>query len=125
MAKVRINADAFARLIEAIADRPRSYKAIAEETGLHYTTVRDYVNALHKRQQVHIAGYGADARGYNTIPLFGRGFGIDAKPAAMSSAERKRKQRTKEYAAAGKPPPKVRLPKRAVNSVFALGEKVK
>ena len=126
--RLRINADAFARLVGAIAERPRSYPQIAEITGLHDTTIREYVKALHHHKQVHVAARAPDRAGRLIVPMFLLGFGIDvppAKHAPMTAAERKRKQRSREYAAAGKPPPKIRLSKRAVNSVFALGEKVK
>lgn len=126
MPRVRVNADAFARLIAAVAERPRSYKTIGEESGLHYTTVRDYINALHKHKQVHIAGWEKDARGISTIPLFLLGFGIDVPPPKMDAATRKRLQRTRENAKVGKPPSRPRKSTRPViNSVFALGDKAK
>jgi hypothetical protein len=125
MPKVRINADAFARLIEAVAERPRSYKTLAEETGLHYTTVRDYINALHRRQQVHVAAMAADSQGRLRVPMWLLGFGKDVKPTKSKTAtERKREQRAKEYAQRGKPPRPWRRGKGPViNSVFALGDK--
>jgi hypothetical protein len=119
MSKVRVNADAYARLVAAVAERPRSYKTIAEETGLHYTTVRDYINALHRHKQVHIAGWEKDVRGQRRVPLFLLGFGIDAAPERMTMAERQRAHRAREKTGTARPPTR-RSTRPIINSVFAL-----
>lgn len=126
MARLGVNVDAFARLIAAIAERPRSYKSIAEETGLHYNTVRRCIQALKRHKQVHIDRWEKDLRGQWRIALFSLGFGVDAEIPRKSAAERKRDERTRQYVAIGKPPSRPRRPKRLPpNSVFALGDRAK
>lgn len=126
MPRFRVTADAFARLVAAVAERPRSYKSIEEETGLHYTTVRDYINALHRHQQVHIAGWEKDTRGQWRVAQFALGFGIDAVPPRMDAAARQRAKRTRDNAKVGKPPSRPRKSTRPIiNSVFALGGRTK
>lgn len=126
MARLRVTVDAFARLIAAVAERPRSYKNIEEETGLHYDTVRSCIKALKHHKQVHIDRWEKDSRGRWRIAMFVLGFGVDAEIPRKSAAERKRDQRTRQYVAVGKPPSRPRKPKRLPpNSVFQLGDRAK
>jgi hypothetical protein len=118
MGRFKINADAFARLVELLGERPRTFATLSELTGLHYTTVRDYVNALHRRRQVHIASWAKDTRGRNCVRMYALGFGKDAPRVKLSDAERMRNHRARKAEQQGKPRPQ----KRAIaNSVFALG----
>lgn len=112
----KVNADAFARLIEHLAERPRSYRTLAELTGLNYQTVRGYVAALHRRKQVHIAAWMPDSRGRYRVAMFVLGFGQDVTQPVKTPAQRVKEHRERKRT--GSPRPR-RLPP---NSVFALGE---
>ena len=46
MAIVKVNAMSYAKLLKELHDGPFSFVELAENTGLHYHTVREYVNAI-------------------------------------------------------------------------------
>lgn len=120
---LKVNADAYARLIGFLSeDRPRSYVDLADLTGLHYVTVRDYVNALRKHRQVRVAAWARDTRNQFRVPLFILGAGPDAARPRMTPAQRQQALRDRQRVAAGKPlaPYTPRPRKVLVNSVFSL-----
>lgn len=112
----KVNADAFARLVEYLAERPRSCQTLSELTGLHYRTVLDYVDALHRRRQIHIAAWMPDSRGCYTIAMYVLGFGQDAAQPVKTPAQRMKAYRERKRSVSPRPK---RLPP---NSVFALGQ---
>jgi DNA-binding IclR family transcriptional regulator len=120
---LKVNADAYARLIGFLSeDRPRGYSDLVDLTGLHYTTVRDYVNALRRHRQVYVARWMPDSRNQFRIPMFLLGHADDAVRPRMTAAQRQQSHRARERAAAGLPPKSYnpRPKKLPVNSVFAL-----
>ena len=68
---------------------------LAEETGLHYVTVRDYCKELHKVRAVHIARFEPDAHGRHTIKVYKLGSGHDARRIRMTGAQRQARSRLK------------------------------
>lgn len=67
---MKINAHCYALIIGCLMDRPHSTKEMAEVSGLHVQTARDYVNALYNIKRVHIADWDQDNRGRDCIPMF-------------------------------------------------------
>lgn len=82
----------YAYLLQALSVQARTYRELAEITGLHHHTVRDYVNALHKVRVVCIAGW--TERGYRqgASALFALNSSLQArdahKPPPLTRAER-------------------------------------
>lgn len=97
---LKINAFHFAKLIKELRDGPYSYQEMAEHTGLHYTTVREYVNALRKEREVHIACWDKDSRGRDNTAQWLLGPGVDKKRRAMTHVERSARYRLKRKAMA-------------------------
>ena len=98
MAQIKINALSFAKLIKLMDERPRSKPQLAELTGLHIWTVRNYVDALHKERMAHIVRWEKDSMGRDVTAIYSLGFGVDVPRAAKSGAQkaRERRQRAKE-----------------------------
>jgi DNA-binding NarL/FixJ family response regulator len=95
----RVNAIAFAEMISALSDGGTP-KEIAEQTGLSLNTVYDYVNALHKRGQIHISGWVQDTAGKTRARNFKLGAKTDAKKTPVSKVEATRRWRQKRAARA-------------------------
>ena len=90
---IKVSAITYARLIEAMIDGDLTCRELAEETGLHYVTVLQYVRELHKVGAVHVAYYELDNRGRATTRVFKLGRGKDAKRAPKTSAQRQQQSR--------------------------------
>jgi predicted ArsR family transcriptional regulator len=97
---IKVNALHYAKLIAELLDGPWSYQEMAEHTGLHYHTVRDYVNALRKEQLVHIAYWGDDNIGRCSVPHFLFGKKTDVKRTKLSAAQRSKNYRDRKKAQA-------------------------
>lgn len=93
---MKVNAMAYAHLIKAMMPGDLTMHELAEETGLHYQTVRDYVNAMHKAGVAHITRFDPDSRGRHTVKIFQLGEGKDAKRIRMTQAERQQAHRARE-----------------------------
>ena len=94
MTASRINAIAFAELICALADGG-SFEEIAEHSGWSLRVVYGYVNALHKRGQVHIESWAPDRAGRMCVKVFKLGPGKDARKKRVSPTESCRRWRQK------------------------------
>lgn len=97
----KYNARFNAKLIEALIVGDMTYDELAEETGLHYTTVREYVNAMLDLRVVRISAWDRDAQGRANIRLFSfnpKGL-PDAPRVASSSVARTRAYRKRKRAA--------------------------
>lgn len=96
--QIKVNAMSYAKLIRLMSERPRSKPQLAELTGLHVWTVRNYVDALHKERVAHVVRWEKDSLGRDVTAVYSLGFGVDvprqAKPAAQKARERR--QRLKE-----------------------------
>lgn len=97
MAQIKVNAMSYAKLVRELHDGPFSFAELAENTGLHYHTVRDYVNQLHKERLVYVADWEKDRLGRDCKPLWS--FGIDRKDkrrAKLTAKERQQRHRAKK-----------------------------
>ena len=61
---MKVNAMAFADLMHALVYRHVTAREIADQTGVHYVTVLDYLRQLHKRRVIVISGWRKDGNGY-------------------------------------------------------------
>ena len=51
---IKVNAMAYAHLVELMLDGTHSCQELARATGLHYVTVLDYTRAMHRAGAAHI-----------------------------------------------------------------------
>ncbi len=96
MAIIKVNAMSYAKLLRELHDGPFSFQELADNTGLHYHTVREYVNALHREHLVHIALWEKDRLGRDCKPLWAYGQSRDKKRERMTQAERQERHRAKK-----------------------------
>lgn len=96
MAQLKVNAMSYAKLVKELHDGPYSFAELAENIGLHYHTVRDYVNAMHREGLVHIVSWDKDSYGRDCKPLWTFGPGKDKRRARMTQAERQQRHRAKK-----------------------------
>ena len=90
--KVPVNHYTLLNLIEALQNGVYSMTELAEESGLHYHTVRNFCKLAHARKMIQICMWEKDTRGRDMIKIFKWGKGTDAKRTKISS-----KDRTKAY----------------------------
>lgn len=93
---IKVNALSYAKLLRELHEGPYSFAELAENTGLHYHTIRDYVNALHRERLVHIFAWDKDSYGRDCKPLWIYGQGRDKKRERMTQAERQQRHRSKK-----------------------------
>lgn len=93
---VKTNAASYAALVFFLLDGTRTQRELAEETGLHYITVGQHLNALHKAGATHITLWEKDSRGRDSIPIYVIGKGKDAKRAKLTPTERQARHRAKK-----------------------------
>ena len=91
----KLNAMTQAKLIRLLWDGGYNTAELADQTGLHYVTVLEYVRELYKEGAVHIAAWGKDSRGRLTRPLYKLGPGRDAPKAKLTPAERQARARAR------------------------------
>lgn len=96
---LKVNAMSQAHLIRALLVGDMTLSELAEETGLHYVTVREYCSALHKAGAAHIARWEPDARGRHIIKVYRLGQGKDATRPKMTQSERQARLRARKRAA--------------------------
>lgn len=96
---LKVNAMSQAHLIRALLVGDMTLSELAEETGLHYVTVREYCSALHKAGAAHIARWEPDARGRHIIKVYRLGQGKDAVRPKMTQSERQARLRARKRAA--------------------------
>lgn len=92
---IRVNAMSYAKLMAELVHEPITYRELAEATGLHYTTVREYITALHKEKVVHIAEYNKDKCLRDNERLWLWGHKKDATRSKFTAAERQIRYRNK------------------------------
>lgn len=96
---LKVNAMSQAHLIRALLVGDMTLAELAEETGLHYVTVREYCSALHKAGAAHIARWEPDVRGRHCIKVYRLGPGEDAARPKIPQIERQAQLRAKKRAA--------------------------
>lgn len=84
----RLNAIAFAKIIDAMQTASCTYYELVETSGLSYITVMRYVIAMHKEGVIHITGYEPDSLGRSARAAYALGRGTDAKRSPRSTMER-------------------------------------
>jgi len=94
--QVKVNAICYAHLVKSLMHGDMTCTELAEETGLHYTTVLQYTRELHAVGAVHIARYDADARGRHLVKVYKLGIGRDAKRIRMTDYERRKRYLAKK-----------------------------
>lgn len=95
---VKVNALSYALLIKLMLDGTYTCRELAEETGLHVTTVYDYTRALHSASAAHICTWEKDTRGRDSMPVFMLGAGRDKRRHTDTAAQRQAKARAKRKA---------------------------
>lgn len=95
---VKINAFLFAKMLAYYKEGDLAIDEVAEQTGLHISTVRNYTNELHRAGVVHIVQWKRDAGGRPSRRVFMLGGGKDAKRPTQTRAEiaRRYKERYKQ-----------------------------
>lgn len=68
---------------------------LAEESGLHYHTVRNFCKLAHERKMIHICMWEKDTRGRDMVRIYKWGKGTDAKRTKIPSKERTRAYKAK------------------------------
>lgn len=91
--KRRINALSLAKLI--VSMEGMTVYELAEITGLHYTTVRHYVHALHKEGGCHVSHWEPDGRGRHVTAAYSLGRKKDADKPRISSSQRAKMYRAR------------------------------
>lgn len=97
MAQIKVNAMSQALVIKALLEGPSSLRELAEVSGLHYVTVREYMSAMHKAKAAHISGWEKDMRGRDNIKVYSLGSGKDRLRERMTQAQRAQRYRDKKY----------------------------
>ncbi|WP_288076456.1 ArsR family transcriptional regulator [Pseudomonas sp.] len=73
----KVNAMTYAILIKLLSEGTRTCRELAEETGLHVSTVYDHTYHLHKQGVIHICMW--EGTGRRQMRVFMLGPGRDAK----------------------------------------------
>lgn len=94
--QVKVNAICYAHLVKNLMHGDMTCTELAEETGLHYTTVLQYARELHAVGAVHIARYDPDPKGRHIVKVYKLGEGKDAKRVRMTDYERQKKYRARK-----------------------------
>lgn len=92
---IKVNAMAYAHMVELMLDGTHSCQELARATGLHYVTVLDYTRAMHRAGAAHICAWEKDKRGRDLIKVYRIGRGRDAKRHKLSARERSARYREK------------------------------
>jgi predicted ArsR family transcriptional regulator len=99
MAKARVNALAFAIMVRALYDGPKTLHQLSEITGLHLWTVRHYVKAMQRQEVAHITGWTKDSMGRDTTAHYALGMGVDMPREAKTGAQKQKALRARRRAA--------------------------
>lgn len=98
MKQLKMGAICYAQMCAAMIEGDMTCQELADETGLHLTTVYQYTREMHRFGAAHISRYLPDARGRHIIKVYRLGPGKDAKRVRMSHAERQQRMRDKRKA---------------------------
>jgi DNA-binding Lrp family transcriptional regulator len=85
----------FAQMIKLLMTGPHTFAELAEETGAHYITVREWVREMHRQGIVRVSTWVENRRGARVVEAFVLGEGPDCRRPAPKSG----RQRTREYIA--------------------------
>lgn len=98
--KLRVNAHHQALLIRLLYERGGTFYDLADATGLHYNTVRSYVNELYRHDLAYISAWTTDGAGHRNRPIYSFGYkAADApKPRRLTPTERSRNYRMRKRA---------------------------
>lgn len=96
MGCIKVNAVSFAKMLDSIQHRARTFKSIGSETGLHPATVGNYIREMHKLKLVHISGWEQDRLGRDCIAIYTWGFGVDKPRHKYTAAQRQARHRAKQ-----------------------------
>ena len=93
---IKINAILQAQLIKLLLEGTYTCQELANMTGLHYVTVRQYTRELHRAGAAHIAGWEKDNRGRDLAKIYKLGEGTDKRRQKKTQAERQIAYRAKK-----------------------------
>lgn len=96
MPLLKVNAHHYALLLKAMIPGDLTLKELAEETGLHYTTVREYTREMWKAKVIHITRWEEDSRGRPVLRCYKLGPGHNARRPVKSCVQRQREYRSKK-----------------------------
>lgn len=99
MGAVRVNALSFAVMVRALYDGPKTRHQLAEISGLHVWTVRQYVKAMQKQEVVHITRWTKDTMGRDAIAHYALGMGVDMPREMKTGAQKQQARRARQRAA--------------------------
>ena len=91
----KVGAISYAHLIKNMIPGDLTCEELAEETGLHLTTVYQYTREMYLVGAAHIARFEPDARGRHIIKIYRLGEGQDAKHVRVSPKVRSQRYRAK------------------------------
>lgn len=92
---VRVSHLTLANLVKAMIPGILTCQELADESGLHYSTVLEITKAMHRAGACYICDWQDDARGRQTIKVFKIGTGKDRKKSLVSSTEKSRRYRAR------------------------------
>jgi len=92
---IKVNALAYAHLVELMLDGTMTCQELARSTGLHYVTVLDYTRAMHNAGACHICAWEKDKHGRDLMKIYRIGRGRDAKRQKLTAKERSARYRAK------------------------------
>ena len=95
---VKVNASAYALMVELMLDGTHTCYELAHMTGLHYVTVLQYTRALYEAGACHICAWEKDSYGRDSLKVYKIGRGKDAKRQKLTAAERQANFRSKKKA---------------------------
>lgn len=92
---MKINAYSQAQMIKLMLEGPATCADLAEATGLHAGTVREYTRELRRAGAAYISAWEKDSRGRDVIKVYTLGIGKDAKREKLTGAQRQARARAK------------------------------
>lgn len=98
---IRMHPILYARMLAMMRDDPCTYSDLADETGLHITTIRDYCRELHKHRLIYVASWVILPLSKTRLPVFKLGDQRDAKrpppvPASVRQMNCRRRRKDRE-----------------------------
>jgi hypothetical protein len=92
----KVNAVALAKLLAALRDGPCTYWELHDATGLHYNTLRNYINAMRREKLLYVCEWEKDRFNRDMLAVFAWGDGKDKKKQKMTVAQRKARHRARQ-----------------------------
>ena len=98
---IRMGPLLYADVLKLLIDGPITLQDIQDETGLHKFTIRDYLQALHKRKLIHIAVWSMQGPRKHRVAHWMFGRGTDARrpprvPASVRTAHYRQRKAARE-----------------------------